>query len=464
VTILTGPAMNISIDPTLDADEMAAIAEEAYIYAYPMLVAYGFFHRQVAGPAAPERQAFNRFTHFRQLSSPILNNTIPWVNTDTLYSAVWLDLRAEPFVLTNPAFEDFRFHDIQANDWYTMCFVTRGTRDVGNGSRTYLIAGPGWKGEKPDFVDEVILAESSIVKLFVRVVVEHDDDVPAVNALQDQYKLRPLSAALATPPPVAPPLDLPAPAPDLFEKGFYECPTPAFISVFNALMTMAAIHPSERDLFARFSRIGVTPGAAFDATALSAGHATAIAKGIAAGRAKIAQRLAHLGDPINGWTYPLDLRGGRNVLAGSARAFLCRAVLARYAIWGPQAEEVVYMNCDVDAQGDVLDGAANAYALRFPGPIPAKGFWSFTVYDAATRLLAPHPSGRYKRGDRDRDMVRGADGSLTLYLQHEAPAAELMANWLPVPLRPFQVVARLYWPAEEVLTLAYKPPPIQRAA
>ncbi|MBH9796818.1 DUF1254 domain-containing protein, partial [Clostridioides difficile] len=84
---------------------------------------------------------FNRFTHFRTLSSPTLNNTIPWINTDTLYSAVWLDLRAEPMVLQVPAFEAHRFQDIQGCDWFTMALFTRGTRDVGNGARTYLLAG-----------------------------------------------------------------------------------------------------------------------------------------------------------------------------------------------------------------------------------------------------------------------------------------------------------------------------------
>lgn len=455
--------MKPPIDPTLPMAEIKAIAEEAYLYAYAPLVAYAFFHRQVAGPAAPERQALNHFTHFRELASPTLNNTIPWVNTDTLYSAVWLDLRAEPFVLTNPAFEPHRFHDIQANDWYTMCFVTRGTRDVGNGSRTYLIAGPDWSGEKPEFVDEVIVSESWIVKLFVRVVVENDGDVAAIHKLQDQYELRPLSAALGQPAPEAPPLVLLAPERELFVGPFYECPTPAFIRVLNAILLFAAIHKSEVALFERFGRIGIAPGAAFDEHDLAPEQSTAIQAGIDAARARIAARLARLGEPINGWTYPLDLRGGRDVLAGSADAFLRRAVLAKYAIWGPPAEEVVYMNCDVDAGGALLNGDGANYTLRFDTPVPAKGFWSFTVYDAETRLLSPHPSGRYKRGDRDRDMVRGADGSLALYLQNDEPSPELRANWLPVPRKGFQVVARLYWPEREVLTLAYKPPPIVKS-
>ncbi len=454
--------MTSAVDPALSDAEIEALAQEAYLYAYPLLIAYGFFHRQVAGPTAPERQALNRFTHFRELASPTLNNTIPWVNTDTLYSAVWLDLRAEPFVLRNPAFEPHRFHDIQANDWYTMCFVTRGTRDVGNGARTYLITGPDWKGEKPDFVDEVIVAESWIVKLFARVVVESDSDVAAIHALQDQYVLEPLSAALGKSPPAAAPLNLPEPEKDLFAGPFYECPKPGFIRVFNAIMPMAAIHPTEHALFARLAKLGIIPGARFDENALNTNQSAAIQRGIDKARARVAARLARLGDPINGWTYPLDLRGGRDVLAGNEAAFLCRAVLAKYAIWGPQAEEVVYMNCDIDAEGAPLNGADDRYTLRFDGPVPAKGFWSFTVYDAQTRLLSPHPSGRYKRGDRDRDMVRGADGSLTLYLQHDEPDAALRENWLPVPRSGFQVVARLYWPNAEVLSLAYKPPPIVR--
>ena len=455
--------MSTPIDASLSEQDIEALAQEAYLYAFPMLVAYGFFHRQVAGPAAPERQAINSFTHFRDLSSPTLNNTIPWVNTDTLYSAVWLDLRAEPFVLRNPEFEPHRFHDIQANDWYTMCFVTRGTRDVGNGARTYLITGPDWAGEKPDLVDEVIVAESWIVKLFTRIVVENDDDVAAIRALQDQYVLQPLSAALGKPAPANTPLSLPTPEKDLFAGPFYECPTPAFIAALNAILPMAAIHPSERALFERLAKIGIASGAAFNESALCAEQRSALQRGIDAARSGIAARLERLGEPINGWTYPLDLRGGRDVLAGSEAAFLCRAVLAKYAIWGPPAEEVVYMNCDVDGDGEILNGADNCYTLRFAKPVPAKGFWSFTVYDAETRLLAPHLSGRYKRGDRDRDMVRAPDGSLTLYLQHNEPSEAPHANWLPVPRKPFQVVARLYWPNEDVLSLAYEPPPIVRA-
>ena len=456
------PAQASPIDPALSPGEISAIAEEAYLYAFPLLVAYAFFHGQVLGPDRPEKQAVNRFTHFRTLSSPTLNNTIPWVNTDTLYSAVWLDLRAEPMVLETPEFEPHRFQDIQANDWHTMAFLTRGTRDRGNGAATYLFAGPDWQGETPPGVDEVIVADSWLVKMFARVVVEGPGDEAAIHALQDRYRLRPLSHFLGRDPP-APPLliDFPTPDPAGFRnRAFYEQPTIAFIRDINFLLTLAALHPSETQLFKRFARIGMGPARAFDPDTVPAAAAEAVQRGIDAGRAKIDARLARLDEPVNGWVYPLDLRGGRDVLAGSFDAYLRRAVLARFAIWGPPAEEVVYMNVETDSAGAPLDGSGAAYRLRFEGPPPARGFWSYTVYDAATRLLAPHPSGRYKLGDRDRDMVRDADGSLTIYLQHGPPTAAPMANWLPVPRAPFQVVGRLYWPDAELLAKRYRPPPL----
>ena len=444
-----------------DIAAIAGIAEEAYLYAFPMMIAYGFFHRQALGPDAPEKQALNRLTHFRTLSSPTLNNTIPWVNTDTLYSAVWLDLRAEPMVLSCPAFEPHRFHDIQACDWYTMAFVTRGTRDVGNGARTYLFAGPGWSGDTPDGVDEVIAAESWIVKLFARVLVEGPGDEAAIHALQDQYRLEPLSSHLGTEPPPAPPADFPTPDREGFCGPFFEHPDPSFIDWLSLLMRYAAVHPEETELFARFQRIGVLPGASSGEASAPPELEGAIQEGIDAARTRIAARLAHLDDPVNGWVYPLDLRGGREVLAGSFDAHLRRAVLAKYAIWGPPAEEVVYMTAETDANGDKLDGAG-AYRLTFDRPPPVRGFWSFTVYDAATRLLFPHPSGRYKLGDRDQ-LARDARGAFTLCLQNEAPRPERQANWLPVPAAPFQVVGRLYWPDRELLDKSYAPPPLVRA-
>jgi len=452
-------AVTLATDPA----EVRAIAAQAYLYAYPMLVSYGFFHRQVVGASAPERQAVNQLTHFRTLSSPDVNNYVPWVNTDTLYSACWLDLRVEPMVLRVPAMEPHRFQDIQMNDWYTMAFVTRGTRDRGNDAATYLIAGPDWRGETPAGVDEVLRSEGWIVKAFARILLEGPGDEAAIHALQDRYQLCPLSVFLNRPAPT--PVAAPAwPVPDpagMWGKGMFEMARPDFIGYFNFLLTLVEIHPDEYALFERFARIGIRRGAAFDARALAAETARAIEAGIQDALARINRRVQRLDEPVNGWVYPLDLRGGRDVLAGSDDAFWRRAVLAKYAIWGPPAEEVVYMTAELDSRGEPLDGSGGrCYTLHFDRSPPARGFWSFTVYDANSRLLIKHPSGRYKLGDRDRGMVKDKGGALTLYLQNAAPGAQREANWLPVPDGPFQVVGRLYWPEQELLDKRYLPPPL----
>ena len=229
-----------SIGKAVSAEAAQAIAQEAYIYAYPMLLAYGFFHAQVCGPQSAEAQAVNRLTHFRRLGSPDFNNTIPWINTDTPYSAAWIDLRAEPLVLSVPAFEAHRFQNIQLVDWYTHNFANRGTRSPGNAAAQYLIAGPTWEGEPPPGMTEVIRSESWMVKLVTRILLEHPGDYPVIHALQDHYRLQPLSRFLGgAKPPAAPAIDFPAPA----NKGYFECAAIDFIAYFNFLLTMCSKFP-----------------------------------------------------------------------------------------------------------------------------------------------------------------------------------------------------------------------------
>jgi hypothetical protein len=55
----------------------------------------------------------------------------------------------------------------------------------------------------------------------------------------------------------------------------------------------------------------------------------------------------------------------------------------------------------------------------------------------------------------------GCNGAKTLALQHESPGAARAAHWLPVPRQPFQAVARLYWPRQELLDGTYRPPGIR---
>lgn len=447
------------MNSAVSSDEARAIAQEAYRYAYPMLVGYGLFHAQAFDTASSMHQGLNRLHHFRQLGGPKFLNSIPWINNDTPYGAGWLDLRDQPFVLALPAFPHGRFHNVQLIDLFTHNFAYFGSRLSGNAATAVLIAGPDWHGETPAGVQHVARAETRFVKIVTRILLEGGEVAADVAALEDGYRLRSLSAwAGSAAPPAAPPLQFPRP-----DKLHFNDRSAAFIAPFNFLLGLCALPADETPRWQRFARIGIAPGAAFDAAALSDNLRDAIAAGARQAHDEISAKARHLGERVNGWEMPLDLRGNRARMACDDSALLKRAAAAMYAIWGIDAEEGLYMVADRDGDGQPLDGSRARYTLHFDSAPPVHAFWSITVYDAATRLLVAHPSGRFAVRDRDPGLQFGGDRSLTLTLQHDAPGDGSAANWLPVPQRPFQLVARLYWPRPELLQGIWQPPPVRLA-
>ena len=57
-------------------------------------------------------------------------------------------------VLTVPPIEKDRYFSIQLIDAYTFNFDYIGSRTTGNDGGSFLVAGPGWKGETPKGIDE----------------------------------------------------------------------------------------------------------------------------------------------------------------------------------------------------------------------------------------------------------------------------------------------------------------------
>jgi hypothetical protein len=439
-------------------DEAQRIAREAYRYAFPMLMSYGLFHPQAFQASSTMHQGMNRLHHFRQLGGPRFLNSIPWINNDTPYGAGWLDLRAEPFVLELPAFPAQRFHDVQLIDLFTHNFAFFGTRLTGNEATTILIAGPDWQGTPPPGIAHVARAETRLVKLVTRILLESGEEPADVRTCEEGYRLQPLSAWAGTEaPPPAPALAYPAPV----KLGADAC-SADFIGPFNFLLSLCELPAAEAPALARFARIGIAPGRPFDGTSLSPQMRAAIEAGMREAHAEIAAKAARLDERINGWEMPIDLRGNRARMACDEAALLRRAAAAMYAIWGIDAEEGLYMVADTDAEGQALDGSRHRYTLRFDSGPPVHAFWSITVYDAKTRLLVEHPSGRYAVRDRDPGLKTDEDGSLTLLLQHEPPSDQQTANWLPVPPQPFQLVVRLYWPRAELLERRWQPPAVRR--
>ena len=448
--------------------EIAAIAKEAYIYAYALIVHYCFFHAQSVDEASPIYVGFNKFFIFRQQGSPDYFNKVPWVNTDTAYTVITLDLRTEPYVLRVPPLEKHRYYMVQFYDFYTHTPYIRSTANFGNGGKTFLFAGPEWSGEVPPGIDEVIRSETQFGGLFLRILLESGDTYEDVFKLYETWGFQPLSEFLGVDPPKpAPPIEFPLPTWNPKVDPFFEAKSTEFIPYLNFMMGFCPIHPSERDLFERFARIGIAPGRDFKESqryvdAMDPSVRATINAAIDEVYPQIDQRVASMGTYRNGWMLPLEnKRGFRERLAGSHQALLNRAALARWATWLPDGASVTYVVGNFDDHGAQLDGSLHNYRIHFPEAPPCKGFWSLTVYDAYGRVLVPHASGRYALRDRSPGPIYNPDGSLTLYLQHDAPVESVLRNWLPVPKIPFKVVLRLHCPPQAVIDARYQYPPIQ---
>lgn len=87
---------------------------------------------------------------------------------------------------------------------------------------------------------------------------------------------------------------------------------------------------------------------------------------------------------------------------------------------------------------------------------PALALWSVTLSDA-DRFLYANALNRHAVGDRTKGLQQDADGGLTLFISHHAPADQ--RNWLPAPAGPYYLVLRLYQPRDDVR--GWRTPPVK---
>jgi hypothetical protein len=437
-------------------EEARAIAREAYTYGYPLVETYKTFHKQAIDQNSPDYKApLNQLGHFRTVATPE-DKFVVTPNSDTPYSFAWLDLRAEPMVVTMPKIEPDRYYSAQLVDLYTHNFGYLGTRSFGSEGGDFLIAGPGWQGEKPPGVRAVIPCETQILYALFRTQLFNPGDLQNVHQIQDAYRVRPLSFYLGNP------AQHPAPAVDWppLSDGMSES-----VKVFgylNFLLQFCPTHPSEKEMMARFAKLGIGAGKPFSDQELAPEIKKAMEEGIAA---VWQEDFAGFMKRVNaGEVTSADLFGTRKFLKTN---YLYRFAGAKLGLYGNSREEAFYPPYFVDSQGDKLDGAKHGYVLRFEkGQLPPAGaFWSFTMYDGPTQYLVANPLNRYLLNSTMLDSFHyGADGSLTLYVQKDSPGAGKESNWLPAPDGPFYCIMRLYIPKPALFSGQWKQPPLQRLA
>ncbi|GLZ85004.1 lipoprotein [Metapseudomonas resinovorans] len=425
-------------------EEFRAIAREAWLYAYPMLMHYQTLQKQALDPNAREYVGgFGRFRHYSELFTPA-NRDIVTPNNDTPYSWAWLDLRAEPQVLSVPAVHEGRYYVHQLVDLYTHNFAYVGVLSTGREAGNYLIAGPDWQGEAPPGIRQVLRSETEIVMVLGRTGLEGKADLEQVRAIQQDYRLQPLHQYVGTSAPAA------APAIAWLHWDARQGLGSAFIGHLNQLLTLCPVHPSEQVLRQRFARIGIVPGQAFDAAALNPAQRQALLAGIQDAQAEMKATSAKVRGTHG-------LFGTREALHNN---YLNRALAAALGIYGNSVEEAYYTGARLDGRGQPLQGGQR-YRLHFAADAlpPASEFWSLTLYDLPDRQLVANAIDRYCLSSRD-ELQRDADGGLTFWVQSDAPVAR--DNWLPAPRQgPFTLVLRLYGPSKEVVAHGWAMPQVE---
>jgi hypothetical protein len=405
---------------------------------------------------SPEFKApWNQIRNIPRVFTPA-DTAVQTPNSDTPYSFVGMDLRAEPMVLTVPVIEKGRYFSIQLVDLYTFNFAYIGSRATGNDGGSFLIVGPNWNGETPKGVKTVIRSETEFVMAWYRTQLINPADIVNVEKVQAGYKAQTLSAFLGRPAPkAAPVIDFIKPVTAAEERT-----SPEVFNILNFLLQFCPTDPSETELMARFVKIGVGAGKTFDESKLSPEMQKAISDGITDAWADFA---ALKGQVEEGKVTSGEVFGTRQYLKNN---YLYRMGAAVLGIYGNSKQEAMYPVYGIDSKGQKLDGA-NRYTLRFaPGQLPpVHAFWSVTMYELPSSLLVANPINRYLlNSPMLPQFKRDSDGGLTLYIQNDSPGAAKEANWLPAPKGPFIVYMRLYWPKTEALDGSWKQPPMQAVA
>lgn len=408
----------------------------AFYYAYTL---YEFARveqsltRSVGNPGT-----INNVTRRSQLSDYRSRNvTAP--NNDTIYSSCFLDLSSGPIELEAPTIRD-RYFSIAFMDAFTDNFAYIGTRATGGEGGRFWIAGPGWQGTVPDGV-RLFRSSTNDVWMLARVLVDGQQDLPAAEAWQQQIVIRVPEGR--------------PPARGFDNAAEQEPHDPVkFLAVVNEMIRRSPGGVGQMARAPRFAAFGIgtdtpPPQALLDA------WAQFLPRGIA----DLRQGFLFRDLVVRGWSY--QPRG----VGDFGENDQLRSYVALGGIAANSEQEAMYFHCNFDGNGERLSGA-NQYRWHIPpGGIPADGFWSLTMYETTPDgryFLVENPIGRYSIGDRTRGLVREADGSTIILLQHEQPTGRLAPNWLPGPAGPMRLALRAYLPRPALIEREWRVPPLER--
>ncbi len=441
---------------TLTAEDAQSIANDAYVYFYP-LITMDITRKQLTN-TAPEPGGIggpmNRFANIATFPTADMKVVVR-PNFDTLYSSGWVDLTKEPVIISAPD-TDGRYYLLPMLDMWTDVFASPGWRTTGTEAGEFLLTPPGWTGTVPDGMSH-IPAPTPYVWIIGRTKTDGPSDYAAVNKIQDGYKITPLSQWGKTP--VVPEVKV-DPSIDMKTPPKVQVDTMSGEKYFAYAAELLKLHPphiTDQPIIARLKSIGFEPGKDFDPAAADPAVQKAIQAAPAAGQQLMKWKVPTLARIANGWSMNTDTMG----VYGNY--YLKRAIVSQLGLGANLPEDAIYPLNLADSRGQALDGA-NKYTLHFDkgATPPVDAFWSVTLYDSEGFQVA-NPLNRFAVSSW-MPFAYNPDGSLDLYFQNESPGADKEQNWLPAPKGPFNLTMRLYAPQSDALTGKWNPPSVVKEA
>ncbi len=344
---------------------------ESWVYGYPIVLMEVTREVLTAAPAPNSEGTaapINQLAKMPHYVSPDFKNVVR-ISLNSLWTTGWVDLEKEPIVLSVPDTHDRHYVFSIMNMW-TDVFGSAGKRTTGTGRGNFLIAGPNWKGAAPSDIKQTFRSSTRYAWVLGQTQANGPDDFAAVNAIQAEYKLTPLSAwgkpyTPSSSVAVDSEVDVKTIPPDQvarMDAGTF----------FNRLALAMKDNPpytEDGPALEKLKKLGIEPGKPFDITKTDPEIVKGLNKAVKEVQIKLAEDVTKIKN-VNGWMQPHNLgRYGTD--------YNTRAGIAYLGLGADMQEDTIYPTAYVDGDGNSLD-SANKYVMHYEkGQLtPTNATWS----------------------------------------------------------------------------------------